>query len=164
MWTVKGAHGTSCPVGQRVKCGSQIRLEHVSGANLHSHPYPSIISRNNYEVSGFGDNGNGDSGDDFIIECQDDSSANAIWKVNSKIALRHKVTRTVLRAGRNDRYSPRTCPQCPFQGHFEISSAHSPRGVSKDMLWKAVDVLIVSNEDFDDDEAGLEDGYERDEL
>ena len=55
-----------------MKCGSTIRLEHMeTGKNLHSHSeHKGPISRKN-EVSGFGDDGEGDSYDNWQIECLD---------------------------------------------------------------------------------------------
>ena len=49
-----------------------IRLEHMaSGKNLHSHgEHKGPISRKN-EVSGFGDDGEGDQADNWLVECLD---------------------------------------------------------------------------------------------
>lgn len=45
-----------------VKCNDKVRFEHaLTGKNLHSHDYTSQVSRK-FEVSGFGDGGNGDGG------------------------------------------------------------------------------------------------------
>lgn len=45
-----------------IKCGSVIRLTHLNtNRNLHSHHFPSPLSRN-LEVSAFGENGEGDEG------------------------------------------------------------------------------------------------------
>lgn len=52
--------------------GSLIRLVHNNTrSNLHSHEIPSHVSRGNYEVSGYGDDINGDSKDDWVIEIVD---------------------------------------------------------------------------------------------
>lgn len=49
--------------------GSIIRLVHNNTrSNLHSHKIPSHVSRGNYEVSGYGDDINGDNKDDWVIE------------------------------------------------------------------------------------------------
>ena len=54
-----------------MKCGDPIRLEHIqTGKNLHSHDVRSPLSHMN-EVSGFGTNGEGDLGDDWVAECWD---------------------------------------------------------------------------------------------
>ena len=58
-----------CTSGQPITCGQVIRLEHMlTGRNLHSHEIPSPLSGNN-EVSAFGDEGQGDTGDNWTIEC-----------------------------------------------------------------------------------------------
>eukprot|EP01031_Cornospumella_fuschlensis_P034455 gene34455-41708_t len=64
LWQVKeGHHLASCEIGAPIKCGDVIRLEHVdTGKNLHSHLFKAPIS-GQQEVSGFGDRGNGDTGD-----------------------------------------------------------------------------------------------------
>ena len=50
-----------------VKCGDTIRLLHIATRrNLHSHLFQSPLS-NNQEVSAFGENGDGDEGDNWGI-------------------------------------------------------------------------------------------------
>ena len=45
-----------------MKCGDTVRFEHaLTAMNLHSHDFKSPVS-GKYEVSAFGDNGNGDGG------------------------------------------------------------------------------------------------------
>lgn len=45
-----------------VKCGDCVRLEHMmTQKNLHTHEHRSPVTGNN-EVSGYGNNGNGDDG------------------------------------------------------------------------------------------------------
>lgn len=47
---------------EKVLCGDPIRLEHVlTKRNLHSHDFISPVS-NKFEVSAFGEDGNGDAG------------------------------------------------------------------------------------------------------
>ena len=48
-----------------------IRLEHLeTHRNLHSHKVSSPLTRKN-EVSGYGDDGDGDGGDNWVVECLD---------------------------------------------------------------------------------------------
>ena len=78
LWTVKEAdpettpEPVQCETGVPMTCGSTIRLEHMeTGKNLHSHSeHRGPISRKN-EVSGFGDDGEGDNFDNWLIECLD---------------------------------------------------------------------------------------------
>jgi dolichyl-phosphate-mannose--protein O-mannosyl transferase len=60
----------SCEIASPIACGSMVRLEHVgTGKNLHSHLFKAPLS-GNQEVSAFGDGGNGDTGDNWIIVCE----------------------------------------------------------------------------------------------
>mmetsp|Transcript_8310 Transcript_8310/g.13891 ORF Transcript_8310/g.13891 Transcript_8310/m.13891 type:complete len:181 (+) Transcript_8310:71-613(+) len=64
----------TCLTGKVLRCGDTIRLEHMETAkNLHSHEVKSPISSQN-EVSGYGDDGEGDSGDNWKIECLDQTT------------------------------------------------------------------------------------------
>lgn len=60
----------SCRTGEPLKCGDMLRLEHMNtGRNLHSHSaFDSPVSRRQ-EVSAYGDQGYGDGGDNWFIEC-----------------------------------------------------------------------------------------------
>eukprot|EP00388_Colpodella_angusta_P011381 GDKJ01029171.1.p1 GENE.GDKJ01029171.1~~GDKJ01029171.1.p1 ORF type:complete len:221 (-),score=41.33 GDKJ01029171.1:217-879(-) len=147
MWTVKGAHNESCPIGKRVSCGATIRLENQNGSNLHGHAVMSHISNRNLEVSGFGERGQGDKGDDFTVECIDGIK---FWRVGERVSLRHNVTGAYLRTSRTERFTPQNCPGCPYHKQFEVSLARSKSG-GRDQHWKAVDIIITANEDFDDE-------------
>ena len=51
-------------------CGDCVRLEHMmTKKNLHSHIQTSPVS-GNQEVSGYGDNGQGDMGDNWTVLCE----------------------------------------------------------------------------------------------
>ena len=63
-----------CATGEPMKCGKILRLEHMeTGKNLHSHKISSPISHRN-EVSGHGDDGEGDTQDNWQIDCIDEST------------------------------------------------------------------------------------------
>merc|ERR1712039_814903 len=64
-----------CDRGIPVECGQKIRLEHLTTArNLHSHHFSSPLS-NSQEVSAFGDDGDGDTGDVWTVVCDTD-----VWR------------------------------------------------------------------------------------
>lgn len=68
-WLIKPGSGKTIERGQPIKCGSSIRLEHVeTKKNLHSHHFQSPLS-GNQEISCYGDNGEGDSGDNWAVIC-----------------------------------------------------------------------------------------------
>lgn len=52
-----------------LKDGDTLRLKHLmTGANLHSHEIPGHVSKNYFEVSGYGSEEIGDEKDDWIVE------------------------------------------------------------------------------------------------
>lgn len=68
-WAIKGATGKACPRGEAVRCGSVIRLEHLeTKKNLHSHQFSSPMS-GYQEISAYGENGEGDTGDHWVVVC-----------------------------------------------------------------------------------------------
>ena len=68
LWLVKeGTNSLQCEVGKPIACGDIIRLEHAdTKKNLHSHLFRAPLS-GNQEVSAFGDEGNGDTGDNWQV-------------------------------------------------------------------------------------------------
>uniref|UniRef100_A0A0G4HVG1 MIR domain-containing protein n=1 Tax=Chromera velia CCMP2878 TaxID=1169474 RepID=A0A0G4HVG1_9ALVE len=160
MWYVKEAHGAApCVTGDPIKCGDTVRLEHVATQrNLHSHTFRSPISGNK-EVSAFGEGGIGDEGDNFLVEC---SSKGGDWKVKSKVALKHKALRGLLRSAGRDRFNMNNCPHCPIIGHLEVAigSSESPKAAD---WWTAEEGIMVSKFDEDDDD-DLGSGGSHDEL
>ena len=74
LFTIRDAERTNsiCKTGAPIKCGDYIRLEHSStGKNLHSHTGVKAPLSQRQEVSGFGDDGSGDAGDDWQIVCNE---------------------------------------------------------------------------------------------
>jgi len=86
-WRVKGTPGTPCTRGEPVQCGSVVRLEHVAtGRNLHSHLFSSPLS-DQQEVSCFGEEGEGDTGDVWRVTCDTGD-----WRRDESVTLRHVDT------------------------------------------------------------------------
>ncbi|GBO46428.1 Stromal cell-derived factor 2-like protein 1, partial [Araneus ventricosus] len=70
-----------------IACGTTIRFEHLqTKKNLHSHHFPSPLS-NNQEVSAFGENGEGDTGDHWIVTCSSDN-----WERSGLVRFKHADT------------------------------------------------------------------------
>lgn len=91
-WLIKAATGKICPRGESIKCGSVIRLEHLAtNKNLHSHHFSSPLS-SNQEISCYGDNGEGDTGDHWTVICSGKSFL-LLFRINliSKITLFEKI-------------------------------------------------------------------------
>ena len=77
FWTIKDADRLNkpCRTGSLVKCGDKVRLEHTdTGRNLHSHLGVKAPLSTRQEVSGFGDDGSGDQGDDWELVCNTEPS------------------------------------------------------------------------------------------
>lgn len=114
--------------GQPIKCGEQIRLFHLSTRrNLHSHLFQSPLS-NNQEVSAFGENGDGDDGDVWIIECDDD-----YWRREEPVRIKHHLTKKYLHIT-GDTYGR------PISGQMEVSCySYANQG----NLWKAAEGIFI---------------------
>lgn len=88
-----------------LKNGDVIRLvHHATGRNLHSHPIPAPITKENYEVAGYGDATIGDSNDYWVVELVDDMNLGKpkpgmnIRSLTSRIRFRHQNLGCHLRA------------------------------------------------------------------
>jgi dolichyl-phosphate-mannose--protein O-mannosyl transferase len=86
-------------------CGDFIRLEHMnSGRNLHSHAaFDSPVS-GRQEVSGFGTSGDGDGGDNWIVECESDDVQGKVYG-KTKFYLKHKDTGMYLYTDINSKFT-----------------------------------------------------------
>ena len=124
LWIVKDATTSkiACEIGAPILCGSKLRLEHAStGKNLHSHLYRAALT-GNQEVSGFGDGGNGDTGDNWKIVC--DNSGEKYWRRTNDIHFEHVDTKKYLFTAGKAKFTPQNCGQgCPIMGQTEVSAA-----------------------------------------
>jgi len=131
-WAIKAATGKLCPRGKPIKCGSVIRLEHVATEkNLHSHLFASPLS-SNQEISCYGDNGEGDTGDHWTVICSGDS-----WQRDSAVMLKHVDTDQYLAA------SGRTFGR-PINGQMEIVGVRSTSGA---VHWKTAEGVFLHMSD-----------------
>eukprot|EP00922_Rhytidocystis_sp_ex-Travisia-forbesii_P014574 GHVS01021786.1.p1 GENE.GHVS01021786.1~~GHVS01021786.1.p1 ORF type:complete len:236 (+),score=41.00 GHVS01021786.1:80-787(+) len=161
LWYVKEPHDAkaSSATGSPVSCGSVVRLEHAdSNKNLHSHEIPSPISGQN-EVSAFGTNGDGNEGDNFVVECVRDGKINnsSPWTTKDYVALRHEGMHGFLKGSASKKFNRDNCPRCPIEGHMEIVVGNSGNEPTQEELWKAVDGVFLSNQaelEEEDDSSG----------
>lgn len=90
-WKIKEAHATANRNQTPVQDNDIIRLEHINtGKNLHSHSHkfvPSPVTQQ-YEVTGFGTNGVGNSDDNWRIEID----GGGTWEKGKKIRIKHENT------------------------------------------------------------------------
>ncbi len=122
LWVVKEGHDVPmCEVGQPVKCGDIIRLEHSeTKKNLHSHLFRAPLS-GNQEVSGFGENGNGDTGDNWQIVCE---SNNVYWERSKPFFLMHVDTKKYLSTSDAFKFTHQNCGNgCPILDQTEVSTS-----------------------------------------
>jgi dolichyl-phosphate-mannose--protein O-mannosyl transferase len=123
LWLVKEGQGQAvCEVGTPVKCGDVIRFEHSdTQKNLHSHLFRAPLS-GNQEVSGFGENGIGDTGDNWRIVC--DSSTESHWQRGKPISLQHADTQKFLITSEAHKFNHQNCGgNCPILDQTEVSAA-----------------------------------------
>jgi len=122
LWLIKPAHGSpnQCSVGEPIKCGEKIGLEHVAtGKNLHSHLFKAPLT-GNQEVSGFGDNGQGDTGDNWTVVC--DSASEKYWMRGQPVHFQHVDTGKLLYTTEQAKFNQNNCGGgCPIMGQTEVS-------------------------------------------
>ncbi|CAO1630114.1 unnamed protein product [Jaminaea pallidilutea] len=88
-----------------LKNGDTVRLVHAStGRNLHSHKVAAPITKENYEVSGYGNATVGDANDYWVVEVVDDMHLGRakpgmnVRSLTTRIRFRHKLLNCYLRA------------------------------------------------------------------
>lgn len=127
-WTVLGALGTQCLRGTVLKCGDRLRLQHLATKRfLHSHHFQSPLS-GNQEISAYGEDGVGDTGDNWELMC-----SSGEWRRDQPIKLRHIDTGAYLAV------SGRTFGR-PINGQMEVIGQMSA-GQASD--WKSAEGLFV---------------------
>lgn len=123
LWLIKEAYGDNvCNIGAAIKCGDVVRLEHVdTGKNLHSHLFRSPLS-GQQEVSGFGEGGNGDTGDNWQVLC--DSSSEKYWNRYDIVSFMHVDTKKYLSTSNTHRFNQANCGgNCPIMDQTEVAAA-----------------------------------------
>jgi len=118
LWIVReGNDKPQCEAAKPIECGSLIRLTHHSSqVNLHSHNVRASLT-GQAEVSGFGNNGEGDGGDNWIVQCVDHSR---IWQRDKTVRLKHEATGKYLQAVVDAQFTERNCGgNCPIMNHLE---------------------------------------------
>jgi dolichyl-phosphate-mannose--protein O-mannosyl transferase len=165
LWTVKETDGSPmCLTGDTIMCGDSVRLEHMNtGKNLHSHSFKSPVS-GRQEVSGYGENGEGDSSDNWILECHNSNEGDDVTG-NSQFYIKHQSSGQYLYTDKSSLYNDQNCRNCPIIGQSEISTGPSK---SAGALWQIVSGYfytpnkIEGFEEMDDDNMGdvYEDDYD----
>jgi len=133
-WAIKGPTAKKqCTRGVPIECGQQIRFEHsTTNRNLHSHHFGSPLS-NSQEVSAFGEDGEGDTGDVWKVVCEGD-----FWRRDDIVMFKHSDTGVFLGA------SGHTFGR-PIHGQMEIVGLSMPDVSAK---WKTAEGIFVHPTDF----------------
>jgi len=90
-----------------LKAGDTFRFVHVqTGRNLHSHNFAAPITKENYEISGYGNDTVGDSNDYWVVEVVDDiitrkkgATGDPIRSLTTRMRFRHQNLGCYMRAG-----------------------------------------------------------------
>lgn len=130
-WAIKAKTGKSCERGEPIRCGQEIRLQHIAtNKNLHSHIFSSPLSGSQaQEVSAYGDDGGlGDTGDHWEVICSGEE-----WHRDDKVQFKHLDTQKFL--GMSGRSFGR-----PISGQMEVVGLSSPYTGSE---WLASEGLFI---------------------
>jgi dolichyl-phosphate-mannose--protein O-mannosyl transferase len=165
-WQVREPHNKqknidNCARGEPIKCGQMIRLTHLSTQrNLHTHHFASPLSHNQ-EVSAFGENGEGDEGDNWIVQCETE-----LWRREGIISFKHVSTNAYLMVS-EERYGR------PIAGQAEVCSTHLTH--NRGTTWRAAEGVYVkpnaadapgnkySSDDDEEDIESVKTGFKHDE-
>ncbi|XP_014225409.1 stromal cell-derived factor 2 [Trichogramma pretiosum] len=127
-WLVKAPTGKHCTRGEPIKCGDTVRLEHVATKkNLHSHHVSSPLS-GKQEVSAYGKEGDGDTGDHWMVVCPGDN-----WERDDPVMFKHIDTDAYLAV------TGRTYGT-PISGQSEVVGEYSSTGY---VHWQAMEGLFI---------------------
>lgn len=122
-WTVLGPLDGACARGDRVPCGSVVRLQHLNTKRwLHSHAGHASPLSASQEVSAFGEDGLGDESDHWRLVCHRPTAPDAFWTRDDAVSLRHVATGAYL-AATDERFR-----FAPVSGQFEIVARHDEPG------------------------------------
>lgn len=151
LWLIKDASNAQsvCEIGQPVKCGMSMRLEHVqTGKNLHSHLFKAPLS-GNQEVSGFGEGGSGDTGDNWTLLCE---SGDDYWQRKATVSFMHVDTSKYLYTADKVKFTQSNCgQQCPIMGQTEVSVSQKRDSHTKWIAGQGVYFPAVAKKDEGDE-------------
>lgn len=142
-WSLRGINDTACNRGMPIKCEDTVRLFHLStDCFLHSHLFASPLSQNQ-EVSCFGKDGKGDTGDYWVVQCHKNAGPQETWVRETDVRLKHRDTDGFLAtSGRS--YSR------PIHGQREVCVITRPSSAA---LWVAKEGVFVQPKETSDKSA-----------
>lgn len=133
-WQVRSPTDEVLVRGTPIKCGQKIRLTHLNTqSNLHSHHFGAPLS-NGFEVSCFGEDGEGDHLDNWVVECSGD-----YWRRDQFVYFKHDETNLHLSCT-NQVFGR------PIPGQHEIVTLD---GSGNNEKWKTVEGVFMKPSDDD---------------
>lgn len=145
LWLLKEGHNKPAKSTlEKLKCGDIIRLEHVpTRKNLHASDHKSSIS-SKWEISGFGELGEGDENDSWEIKCDGWKYDKEVIRGSDIFHLKHVKKETWLYAHQNYFYHRGNCGyQCPIMNNLEISGDDDKGYFTK---WKFHSGILMLND------------------
>eukprot|EP01017_Pseudomicrothorax_dubius_P030908 TRINITY_DN3890_c0_g2_i1.p1 TRINITY_DN3890_c0_g2~~TRINITY_DN3890_c0_g2_i1.p1 ORF type:complete len:251 (-),score=51.06 TRINITY_DN3890_c0_g2_i1:155-907(-) len=165
LWTIKEGQGSEPRLyTQPVRCGDIIRLEHcLTRRNLHSHEDRSPVSGRN-EVSAYGEDGDGDEGDNWELVCESQPKGELV-KGNMSFHLLHVLTRRYLFTSRDLDFNARNCGRnCPIGGQLEVSGDRDKSGRTRWQITSGVFYIPKASSSSDEESSSSRDSHPDDEL
>ena len=151
LWSQAPHDNAICQLGRPIACNEIIRLEHAtSGKNLHSHLFKSPLS-GSQEVSGFGEGGNGDTGDNWRIVCE----GNAVkqWMRGDPILVVHADTGKLLYTADSFKFNQQNCGhQCPIMDQTEVAASSKRDSKARWITGQGIYINPKFVKDSNDDE------------
>ncbi len=98
---------------------------------------------NQQEVSAFGEDGVGDTGDDWTVQPKKSSGSNdQYWKVGELVYLKHADTGMYLGSTEQAKFTMNNCGRnCPVMNHLEVFGRSSPDSFT---YWKSETGIYLS--------------------
>eukprot|EP00093_Oithona_nana_P014788 14788.XXX_659779_650794_1 [CDS] Oithona nana genome sequencing. len=80
-----------------VKHGDLVRLEHlITRRNIHSHQQPAPMSKKQFQITGYGENGTGDANDVWRVEIVGGKDGDVVQTVTTKVKFHHYFMKCVI--------------------------------------------------------------------
>ncbi|CAB3407170.1 unnamed protein product [Caenorhabditis bovis] len=132
-WQIFPGLQKTCNRGDPIKCGETIRLKHLTtGRFLHSHDFSAPLSKSHQEISAFGSEEESDSGDEWLLMCNEDE-----WTEEEQVKLKHVVTGAYLSLS-GQQYGR------PIHGQREVVGTSD---VTAGSSWKAAEGIYIMNKE-----------------
>ena len=126
--TAPALDNSSIPI-ELVRSGDMVRLEHlVTRRNLHTHRQPAPVTKKQFQVTGYGENGTGDANDVWRIEVVGGKEGDKISVVNSRLRFVHLLQNCVLSG------TGKQLPKWAYE-QMEVACATNHRDVKKSTYW-----------------------------